>query len=204
MTPHIIPLPLVNVWLIFDLQKYVNWLCVFSKVNPFFQKAQVFCMDLQPAADPYNVVCNLRNRHHIHSLKLHLCMQCMGLFFNKLLLLVYYLTPQVVAVEAIQVGLVVRNNACWFTVHFISTIPNVIHVFGHVFFCKACHFCLHCKWTVKHAHIFFVTSGLGQSHSDSHLLNGRFVNVIQKVHLLNCFDGNWEYSVSLKTTHAGG
>ena len=59
MTPHIIPLPLVNVWLIFDLQKYVNWLCVFSKVNPFFQKAQVFCMDLQPAADPYNVVCSL-------------------------------------------------------------------------------------------------------------------------------------------------
>ena len=57
MTPHIIPLLLVNVWLIFDLQKYVNWLCVFSKVNPFFQKAQVFCMDLQPAADPYNVVC---------------------------------------------------------------------------------------------------------------------------------------------------
>ena len=57
MTPHIIPLPLVNVWLIFDLQKYVNWLCVFSKVNPFFQKAQVFCMDLHPAADPYNVVC---------------------------------------------------------------------------------------------------------------------------------------------------
>ena len=58
MTPHnIIPLPLVNVWLIFDLQKYVNWLCVFSKVNPFFQKAQVFCMALQPAADPYNVVC---------------------------------------------------------------------------------------------------------------------------------------------------
>ena len=59
MTPHIIPLPLVNVWLIFDLQKYVNWLCVFSKVNPFFQKAQVFCMDLQPAADPYNVVCTI-------------------------------------------------------------------------------------------------------------------------------------------------
>ena len=57
VTPHIIPLPLVNVWLIFDLQKYVNWLCVFSKVNPCIQKAQVFCMDLQPAADPYNVVC---------------------------------------------------------------------------------------------------------------------------------------------------
>ena len=36
----------MNVWLMFDLQKYVNWLCVFSKVNPFFQKAQVFCMDL--------------------------------------------------------------------------------------------------------------------------------------------------------------
>ena len=45
MTPHIIPLPLVNVWLIFDLQKYVNWLCVFLKVNPCFQKAQVFCME---------------------------------------------------------------------------------------------------------------------------------------------------------------
>ena len=56
---HTIAVALVNVWLIFDLQKYVNWLCVFSKVNPFFQKAQVFCMDLQPAADPYNVVCKL-------------------------------------------------------------------------------------------------------------------------------------------------
>ena len=60
MTPRIIPLPLVNVWLIFDLQKYVNWLCVFSKANPFFQKARVFCMDLQPAADPYNVVCRIQ------------------------------------------------------------------------------------------------------------------------------------------------
>ena len=52
LTPNIIPLPLVNVWLIFDLQKYVNWLCVFLEVNPCFQKAHVFCMDLQPAADP--------------------------------------------------------------------------------------------------------------------------------------------------------
>ena len=43
------------------------------------------------------------------------------------------------------------------TVHFISTIPNVIHVFGHVFFCKVCNFCLHCKCTVKHAHIFFLS-----------------------------------------------
>ena len=51
---------------------------------------------------------------------------------------------------------------------------------------------------------FFVTSGYGQSHSNSHLLNARFVSVIQKVHLLNCVDGNREYSVSLKTTHAGG
>ena len=57
LTPHIIPPPLVNVWLIFDLQKYVNWLCVFLEVNPCFQRAQVFCIDLQPAADPYNVVC---------------------------------------------------------------------------------------------------------------------------------------------------
>ena len=45
---------LVDIW----LQKYVNWLCVILEVNPCFQKAHVFCMDLQPAADPYNVVCN--------------------------------------------------------------------------------------------------------------------------------------------------
>ena len=59
LTPHIIPLPLVNVWLIFDLQIYVKWLCVFLEVNPCFQRAHVFCMDLQPAADPYNAVCKL-------------------------------------------------------------------------------------------------------------------------------------------------
>ena len=56
LTPHIITLLLVNVWLIFDLQKYVNWLCVFLEVNPCFQRAHVVCMDLQPPADPYNVV----------------------------------------------------------------------------------------------------------------------------------------------------
>ena len=72
MTPHIIPLPLVNVWLIFDLQKYVNWLCVFSKVNPCFQNAHVFCMDLQPAADPYNVVCRWRHGRHLPLL----CVNC--------------------------------------------------------------------------------------------------------------------------------
>ena len=50
----------MNVWLIFDLQKYVNWLCVFLEVNPCFQRVHdVFCMDLQPAADPYNVVCRV-------------------------------------------------------------------------------------------------------------------------------------------------
>ena len=32
---------------------------MFLEVNPCFQKAHVFCMDLQPAADPYNVVCNI-------------------------------------------------------------------------------------------------------------------------------------------------
>ena len=53
--------------------------------------------------------------------------------------------------------------------------------------------------TVKRAHVFFVTSGYSQLHLNSHLLNARFVNVIQKVHLLNCVDGNREYSVSLKT-----
>ena len=57
LTPHIIPPPLVNIWLIFNLQKYVKWLCMFLEVNPCFQKAHIFCMDLQPAADPYNVVC---------------------------------------------------------------------------------------------------------------------------------------------------
>ena len=30
---------------------------MFLKVNPCFQKAHIFCMDLQPAADPHNVVC---------------------------------------------------------------------------------------------------------------------------------------------------
>ena len=42
---------LVNVWLVFDLQKYVNLLCVFLEVNPCFRKAHIFCMDLQPVAD---------------------------------------------------------------------------------------------------------------------------------------------------------
>ena len=55
--PHVIPPPLVNTWLTFDMQKYVNWLCVFLEVNPCFQRAHVFCMDPQPAVDPYNVVC---------------------------------------------------------------------------------------------------------------------------------------------------
>ena len=60
-----------------------------------------------------------RNPHHTHLLKLHLCMQYGVRLF------------------------------IWLTVHFISMIPYVIHVFGHVFFCKACHFCLHCKCTVN-------------------------------------------------------
>ena len=42
----------------FGLQKYVKWLCMFLEVNPYFQKAHLFCMDLQPAADPYNVACS--------------------------------------------------------------------------------------------------------------------------------------------------
>ena len=58
LTPHILPPPLVNIWLMFDLQKYVKWLCMFLEVHPCFQKAHVFGMDLQPAADPYNVVCS--------------------------------------------------------------------------------------------------------------------------------------------------
>ena len=66
LTPHIIPPPLVNAWLIFDLQKYVNWLFVFLEVNPCFQRAHIFCMDLQPAADPYNVVCRTRHSWQQH------------------------------------------------------------------------------------------------------------------------------------------
>ena len=84
---------------------------------------------------------NLRNWHHIHSLKLHLCM---------------------------QYGVIFSINVC------LST-------------CKDLPF-----------------TSFQRSHSDSHLLKAWFVNVIQKVHLLNCVDGNWEYSVSSKTTHAGG
>ena len=47
LTPHIIPPSLVNICLIFNLQKYVKWLCVFLEFNPCFQRAHVFCMDLQ-------------------------------------------------------------------------------------------------------------------------------------------------------------
>ena len=66
LTPHIIPPPLVNIWLIFDLQKYVRWLWMFLEVNPCFHP-HVFCMDLQPAADPYNVVCSLFvHFSHVH------------------------------------------------------------------------------------------------------------------------------------------
>ena len=50
---------LVNVWLIFHLQKYVklstDFVCFWTSFHAF--KVHVFCMDLQPAADPYNVVC---------------------------------------------------------------------------------------------------------------------------------------------------
>ena len=42
LTPHIIPRPLVNVWLIFDLQKYVNWLCVFLKSVHAFKEHTSF------------------------------------------------------------------------------------------------------------------------------------------------------------------
>ena len=57
MLKHTNPLSLNWSWY-WDLQKYVNWLCMFLEVNPCFQRAHIFCMDLQPAADPYNVVCN--------------------------------------------------------------------------------------------------------------------------------------------------
>ena len=42
-----------DVWydMIYDM------ICMFLEVNPWFQKAHIFCMDLQPAADPYSVVC---------------------------------------------------------------------------------------------------------------------------------------------------
>ena len=39
LTSHIIPPPLVNIWLIFDLQKYVKWLGMFLEVNPCFLKS---------------------------------------------------------------------------------------------------------------------------------------------------------------------
>ena len=32
---------------------------VFLEVNPCFERAHVFFMDLQPAADPYSVICIL-------------------------------------------------------------------------------------------------------------------------------------------------
>ena len=54
MTPHIIPLPLVNVWLIFDLQKYVNWLLcilesqsVLSKSTGLLYGSTASCRSIQ-------------------------------------------------------------------------------------------------------------------------------------------------------------
>ena len=35
------------------------------------------------------------------------------------------------------------------TIHFIWMSPDVVCVFGHIFFCKACHACIHFKWIVK-------------------------------------------------------
>ena len=59
MTRHIIPLPLVNVWLIFDLQKYVQLtLCIFESQS-MLSKSTGLLYGVQPAADPYNVVCTL-------------------------------------------------------------------------------------------------------------------------------------------------
>ena len=59
LTPHIIPPPLGNVWLIFDLQKLT--MCDFGSQS-MLSKSTLFCMDLQPAADPYNVVCSANHR----------------------------------------------------------------------------------------------------------------------------------------------
>ena len=46
---------------------------MFLEANPCFQKAHVFCMDLQPAADPYNVVCSASVHTHINSPKQSAC-----------------------------------------------------------------------------------------------------------------------------------
>ena len=45
---------LVDIWFAEICQ-----LTLFLEVNPCFQRAHVFCMDLQPTADPYNVACRL-------------------------------------------------------------------------------------------------------------------------------------------------
>ena len=39
---------------------------MFLEINPCFQRAHVFCMDLQPAADPYNVVCNFQQAMQLY------------------------------------------------------------------------------------------------------------------------------------------
>ena len=115
MTPHIIPLPLVNVWLIFDLQKYVNWLCVFLKVNPFFQKAQVFCMDLQPAADPYNVVCRFyRDLSHSKSFETSERLRLFLHFYNSYTNLIWYtqlsMVPMPIGLKCLFTSLLLHEN----------------------------------------------------------------------------------------------
>ena len=59
LTPHIIPPPFMHWWMFgwYLICRNISTDCVFLEVNPCFQKAHIFCMDLQPAADPYNVVC---------------------------------------------------------------------------------------------------------------------------------------------------
>ena len=49
---------LVDIW--FTEIGYVKWLCVFGSQSMLSKNIRdIFCMDLQPAADPYNVVCKV-------------------------------------------------------------------------------------------------------------------------------------------------
>ena len=56
---------------------------MFLEANPCFQRAHVFCMDLQPAADPYNVVC--KPMHGTSSPKSQLKSTCLTAKFGRFL-----------------------------------------------------------------------------------------------------------------------
>ena len=66
--PHIIPPPLVNVWLVFDLPKHVSWLCLHFQRFLSVWKMRVYCM-LKEAVWACSIVC--MSGFQINSVEMH-------------------------------------------------------------------------------------------------------------------------------------